>query len=82
MSNQKSLSLRLDYGAYNELQAESAFTGLSRNRIINFAVWSYCPLARLQRDYQQGNVTEKQFTQECHRLLQMFSVPILKSWTN
>lgn len=76
MSNQKSLSLRLDYDALGALQAESSLTGQSRNRIINRAVWVYCPLMRLQRDYQQGNVTEKQFTAECHRLLTLFSNPI------
>ena len=76
MSNQKSLSLRLDYDAYGALQAESTFTGQSRNRIINRAVWVYCPLMRLQRDYQQGNITEKQFTAECHRLLTLFSNPV------
>lgn len=77
MSNQKSLSLRLDYDAYGALQAESTLTGLSRNRIINRAVWVYCPLARLQREYQRGEVTEKQFTAECHRLLTLFQSSIL-----
>lgn len=77
MSNQKSLSLRMDYDAYGVLQAESNLTGKSRNRIINRAVWVYCPLMRLQRDYQQGNVTEKQFTTECHRLLTLFSNPVI-----
>lgn len=77
MSKQKSLSLRLDYDAYVILQQECFSTGLSRNRLINRAVWVYCGMMRLQRDFRQGNVTEKQFTAECHRLLTLFSNPVL-----
>lgn len=77
MIKQKSLSLRLDYDAYVILQQECFITGLSRNRLINRAAWVYCGMMRLQRDFLQGNVTETQFNHECHRLLSLFSTPIV-----
>lgn len=77
MSNQKSLSLRLDYDAVAALDIECTLTNTSRNRLINRACKMYRPFMQLQRDYQTGELTEKQFNHECHRLLTLFSTPIL-----
>lgn len=77
MSNQKSLSLRLDYDAVAALDIECRLTNCSRNRLINRSCKMFRPFMQLQRDYKKGEVTEKQFNQECHRLLTLFSTPII-----
>lgn len=70
---QKALSLKLDYDAQAFLEREVAFTSLPRNRVINRAIILYCNLARLQRDYTIGTVTEKQYNQEVQRLLSIIT---------
>lgn len=67
--NQKPLSLKLDFDALAFLDREVAFSSQPRNRVINRAIILYCNLARLQRDFADGSVTEKQFNQEVHRIL-------------
>lgn len=70
---QKALSLKLDYDAQAFLEREVAFTSQPRNRVINRAIVLYCNLARQQRDYANGSITEKQFNQEVHRLLSIIT---------
>ena len=70
---QKALSLKLDYDAQAFLDREVAFTEQPRNRVINRAIILYCNLARLQRDFADGCITEKQFNQEVHRLLSIIT---------
>lgn len=69
MSNQKTISVRLDPSALVSLCQENEFTGVPKNRIVNRAIRLYWYLAQLQRDYKAGTTTDKQFAQECHRLL-------------
>lgn len=66
---QKALSLKLDYDALGFLKREVALSSQARNRVINRAIILYCNLARQQRDFAAGSITEKQFNQEVHRLL-------------
>lgn len=70
---QKALSLKLDYDALSFLEREVAFSSQARNRVINRAIILYCSLARLQRDFADGSVTEKQFNREVHRLLSIIT---------
>ena len=70
---QKALSLKLDYDALAFLEREVAFSSQARNRVINHAIILYCNLARLQRDFADGCITEKQFNQEVHRLLSIIT---------
>lgn len=71
--NQKSFSLKLDYDALAFLEREVAFSSQARNRVINRAIILYCNLARQQRDFADGSITEKQFNQEVHRLLSIIT---------
>lgn len=71
--NQKPVSLKLDFDAQAFLDREVAFSSQPRNRVINRAIILYCNLARLQRDYSIGTVTEKQYNQEVHRLLSIIT---------
>ena len=70
---QKAVSLKLDFDAQAFLEREVAFSSQPRNRVINRAIILYCNLARLQRDYTNGTVTEKQYNQEVQRLLSIIT---------
>lgn len=70
---QKAISLKLDYDALAYLEREVFFTSQPRNRIINRAIIIYCNLARQQRDFANGIITEEQFNQEVHRLLSIIT---------
>lgn len=70
---QKPISLKLDFDAQAFLEREVAFTSIPRNRVINRAIILYCNLARLQRDFANGRITEKQFNKEVHRLLSIIT---------
>lgn len=70
---QKALSLKLDYDALAYLEREIFFTSQPRNRVINRAIIIYCNLARQQRDFANGIITEEQFNQEVHRLLSIIT---------
>lgn len=70
---QKAISLKLDFDAQAFLDREVAFSSQPRNRVINRAIILYCNLARLQRDYTNGTVTEKQYNHEVHRLLSIIT---------
>ena len=70
---QKAISLKLDFDAQAFLDREVAFSSQPRNRVINRAIILYCNLARLQRDYTNGTVTEKQYNQEVQRLLSIIT---------
>lgn len=71
--NQKPVSLKLDFDAQAFLDREVAFSSQPRNRVINRAIILYCNLARLQRDYTNDTITEKQYNQEVHRLLSIIT---------
>ena len=71
--NQKPISLKLDFDALAFLDREVALSSKPRNRVINRAIILYCNLARLQRDYTMGMVTEKQFNKEVQRLLSIIT---------
>lgn len=70
---QKPVSLKLDFDAQAFLEREVALSSQPRNRVINRAIILYCNLARLQRDYTNGTVTEKQYNQEVKRLLSIIT---------
>lgn len=70
---QKAISLKLDYDALAYLEREVFFTSQPRNRVINRAIIIYCNLARQQRDFANGIITEEQFNQEVHRLLSIIT---------
>lgn len=70
---QKALSLKLDYDALAFLEREVVLTSQPRNRVINHAIILYCNLARQQRDFANGSITEKQFNQEVQRLLSIIT---------
>lgn len=70
---QKALSLKLDWDALAFLEREVVFSSQPRNRVINHAIVLYCNLARLQRDYANGSITEKQFNKEVHRVLSIIT---------
>lgn len=71
--NQKPISLKLDYDAQAFLEREVAFSLKPRNRVINHAIVLYCNLARQQRDFADGTITEKQFNREVQRLLSIIT---------
>jgi len=71
--SQKAISLKLDFDAQAFLDREVVFLSQPRNRVINRAIILYCNLARLQRDFANGSITEKQFNQEVHRLLSIIT---------
>lgn len=71
--NQKPISLKLDYDAMAFLDREVAFSSKPRNRVINRAIILYCNLARQQRDFADGSITEKQFNREVQRLLSIIT---------
>ena len=71
--NQKPISLKLDYDAKAFLDREVAFSSKPRNRVINHAIVLYCNLARQQRDFADGSITEKQFNREVQRLLSIIT---------
>ena len=73
LMKQKPISLKLDFDAQAFLEREVAFTSQPRNRVINRAIVLYCNLARQQRDFTNGSITEKQFNQEVHRLLSIIT---------
>lgn len=70
---QKAISLKLDFDAQAFLDREVEFTSQPRNRVINRAIVLYCNLARQQRDFANGSITEKQFNQEVQRLLSIIT---------
>lgn len=71
--NQKPISLKLDYDALAFLEREVAFSSKPRNRVINRAIVLYCNLARQQRDFDNGSITERQFNREVQRLLSIIT---------
>lgn len=71
--NQKPISLKLDFDAQAFLDREVAFSSKPRNRVINRAIILYCNLARQQRDFANGSITEKQFNREVQRLLSIIT---------
>lgn len=71
--NQKPISLKLDFDAQAFLDREVAFSSQPRNRVINRAIILYCNLARQQRDFANGSITEKQFNREVQRLLSIIT---------
>ena len=70
---QKPVSLKLDFDAQAFLEREVAFSSQPRNRVINRAIILYCNLARLQRDFANGSITEKQYNHEVQRLLSIIT---------
>lgn len=70
---QKAISLKLDCVAQACLDREITFSSQPRNRVINHAIILYCNLSRMQRDFANGSVTEKQYHQEVQRLVSIIT---------